>query len=234
MPAAPADATPHHLASRFDLTIEQVAIAGRTFPILAVRDTNTLLDAIDPATFAVDERLPFWAELWPSSIALARMCLQELPLHGRRVLELGCGLGLAGIAAASAGASVTMTDYEEDALTFARWNFERNGTGSMKPTCVRHLDWRSPGDPGQFDVVIGSDIIYDRQHAGPLLELLERVLVPDGLAILTDPGREAGRDFLAAAGRRGFEIAMSETSVEWRGRTQVIVCSTLRRPGDRR
>src|SRR5512135_806792 len=90
LPAAPADATPHHLASRFDLSIEQVNIAGDTMSILAVRDTNKLLDAIDPVTFAVDERLPFWAELWPSSIALARLCVQELPLRGRRVLELGC------------------------------------------------------------------------------------------------------------------------------------------------
>ena len=224
---------PSELASRFDLVVERIPVAGRTLSILAVRDTNKLLDAIDPATFALDERLPFWAELWPSSIALARFCLERCPVAGRTVLELGCGLGVAGIAAALAGASVTMTDYEEDALAFARWNVSQNPGDGIPggSVSIRHLDWREPGSPGVFDLIIGSDIIYDRRHSGPLLDLFDRHLAPDGTAVLTDPGREAGREFIESARRRGFTVASTGWMVDWRARTHHGVCLEVRRDG---
>ena len=114
------------IGKRYDTRTETVTVGNRTLSIQSVRDTNALLDAIDPATFMEDERLPYWAELWPSAIALARWVSRYPGLEGKRVLELGCGLGLSGIAAAAAGARVTMTDYDEDALLFARFNAALN------------------------------------------------------------------------------------------------------------
>ena len=84
-----------------------------------VRQPEKLLDDISVDEFARDERLPYWAELWTSSIVMGEHILQDPSFRGAALLELGCGVGLAGIAAARAGAQVTMTDYDDDALLFA-------------------------------------------------------------------------------------------------------------------
>jgi SAM-dependent methyltransferase len=114
------------LSSRYDVVDEYLTIGTCAFSILRVRDTNALLKEVSHETFSLDERLPYWAELWPSSIELARYCLKERGVCSRRILEIGCGLGLAGVAAARAGAHVIFTDYEPDALKFARYNALKN------------------------------------------------------------------------------------------------------------
>lgn len=219
------------ITGRYETKTEIVTIGNQIFSLLAVRDTNILLDAIDPAQFAEDERLPYWADLWPSSIELARVCLFSLPLSGVRVLELGCGLGLSGIAAARAGARVTLTDYEEDALLFAQWNAMANLDSDVCGSRVtyRHLDWRTPDSSEQYDVVIGSDIVYERRNTESLLRLLSELLSPDGYVVCTDPGRETGREFAAEASRYGFAVKTTEATVQWRDRQQRIVRCFLRR-----
>lgn len=221
------------IAVRYATTVDQIAVGTHTLSLRAVRDTNALLDAIDPATFTEDERLPYWADLWPSSIELARSCLSDFRLANKRVLELGCGLGLAGIAAALSGALVTMTDYEPDALMFARWNALANldpETFHSRVT-LRQLDWRKGAGTELFDVVIGSDIVYEQRNLDPLLTMLTNVLAPVGYGVFTDPGRRTGREFVSEATRRGFIVETAETHVPWRGRQQMIVRYVLRRPG---
>jgi len=219
------------LSARYDLTTCLLPVGGRTLSLLVVRDTNKLLDAIDPAVFARDERLPYWAEIWPSSIELARYCLEDLALDGRSVLELGCGLGVSGIAAAMAGAQVTLSDYEEDALAFARWNVLKNLRREEQRARVRFqlLDWRAPGTPGRFDLVLGSDIIYERSLAGDLLRLLDSTLRPGGVAVLTDPDREPGREFISRALAGGFGLDVGRTSVVSGMRQRTITRVLLRR-----
>jgi len=221
------------ITARFEVRTEAVSIDGRIFPILTVRDTNVLLNAIDPADFGIDERLPYWAELWPSSIELARYCLQSRPYRGMRVLELGCGVGLAGIAAAVSGAVVTMTDFEEDALLFARWNAAVNlQSGAMRRNVrIRHMDWRSPGGAGDFDAVIGSDILYERRSFDPILDVLVGHLTANGCAAFTDPGRRTGVEFGLRAEERGFVVRSERRSLERGGRTQAITTFFLRRKG---
>lgn len=221
------------IASKFDVATETLTIEGYSFSILAVRDTNVLVDAIDPASFAVDERLPYWAELWSSSIELARYCLHASALRGLRVLELGCGLGLAGIAAARSGATVTMTDFESDALLFAQWNAYSN----LEPDSVRrhvrfrHLDWRAPGGAGEFDAVIGSDILYERKHIDPVLDILDKHLAAGGRCIFTDPARSTGEGFKTRAIERGYEVRTEARSLERGGRSQSIVVFFVQRKG---
>jgi predicted nicotinamide N-methyase len=101
-PIAPEDGptTTLRLAGRtFTVVEELVPVPGPTIRITRPRDSEELLDE---EAFASDELLPYWAELWPSCLALARE-VAALDLSGRRVLEVGCGLGLPAIAAALAG-----------------------------------------------------------------------------------------------------------------------------------
>jgi len=221
------------IRERYDVVTEEVDVANRSFSILRVRDTNRLLDRIDPAVFARDERLPYWAELWSSSMALASACLLEFDLRGMRVLELGCGLGLAGIAAARAGATVTMTDYEEDALLFAEYNRLVNlPDPEGEAACEsRLLDWRAPGRTGMYDVVLGADIIYEERNHLPLLTILDRCLLPGGYACLTDPGRRTAPLFKTLALSRGFAVQEHEGCVTHGGKSTSVKRYAVRHDG---
>jgi predicted nicotinamide N-methyase len=146
-------------------------------------------DLFDAAAFERDERLPYWADLWPSAKRLARLCLDE-PARvvggGGTVLELGCGVGLVSLALLARGARPIATDYEEDALRFARWNAERNGLGPLE---ARPLDWREPPSDLRVDRVVGADVLYEKRNALAIASLLARVLAPSGEALLADPRR---------------------------------------------
>ncbi len=213
------------LASRYDIIDEEIKIGVCSFSMLRIRDTNALLEALPPSTFAVDERLPYWAELWPSSVELARHCLEECNLEGKTVLELGCGLGLAGIAAAAAGAHVTFTDYEPDALLFARYNALRNlpQTALQSRTEFRLLDWRSDEQLEPVDMIIGADIVYERRNFLPILKLIRRVVKHDGCALFTDPDRTTGMSFFAHAEREGFGVSMTSREVPGANRARTIL-----------
>jgi predicted nicotinamide N-methyase len=140
---------------------------------------------------------PYWSVLWRSGVALARE-LDGAALHGLRVVELGCGLGVPSIAAARAGADVLATDGDVDALGLVSRNAEANDV--RLETAI--VDWGDPDElveRGPFDLVLGSDILYERPSVALLLNLLPR-LAPE--AWVADPGRPAAGAFLEHAERR--------------------------------
>ena len=218
------------IRARYHVAEELVALGSRSLRMLKIEDTSRLLDAIGPDEFAVDERLPYWAELWPSSRQLALFCLNETPLGGKTVLELGCGLGLAGIAAAAAGAHVVFTDYEPDALRFARLNAWANLPPDVytSETEFRLLDWRSPGLIHPVDLVIGADIAYERPHFIPLLNIVHMSLKSDGVAVFADPDRSTGMAFFALAEQQGFKVTLWPRQLNDRGKEKTIVLGILR------
>jgi predicted nicotinamide N-methyase len=150
---------------------------------------------IDEAAFDEEEFLPYWAELWPSGLALARH-VAGLELAGRKVLELGCGLGLPSLAAALRGADVLATDWADDAIELLRRNAERNGA----PVRVARVRWSEP-EPllraAPWDIVLGADLLYEERNAEQLAALLPRL---GGEALLAEPGRPYAKDFLARFG----------------------------------
>ncbi|HEX2085788.1 MAG TPA: 50S ribosomal protein L11 methyltransferase [Solirubrobacteraceae bacterium] len=180
-----------------DLVEEIVPLRDRELAVLRPRDSEAL---IDEEAFARDERMPYWAELWPSGIALARMVAAR-SLRGRRVVELGCGgLALPSIAAALAGARVLATDWEEEALALARRNAERNGAEIETATCA----WERPEglvDRGPWDLVLAADVLYERRHVAPLAALLPRLVAERGEVWLADPNRPPMGEFLDTVGR---------------------------------
>ncbi len=173
------------LSQRFTLAEETIQLEDRAFVLVKPANADHLISEAD---YVMDERLPYWADLWPSSRILAAALLREAGA-GRTLLELGCGLGLPTTAACAAGFSVTATDYYEDSLHVARANAARN-TG-IEPQ-VRMLNWREwPDDVGLFDVVVAADVVYEREYAVLVAQCIARALKPDGVAIIADPGRVA-------------------------------------------
>src|SRR3954447_1324049 len=120
-----------------DLVEEAVQLpGGDELSVLRPRDSEALLDE---HAFEDDEFLPYWAELWPSGVALAR-AIAARALRGARVLELGCGLGLPSLAAALGGGRVLATDWSPAALDLLADNAERNDAG-LETELVR---WEEP------------------------------------------------------------------------------------------
>jgi predicted nicotinamide N-methyase len=177
------------MQSRVELIEDRVALAERELTILHPRRPDEL---IDEAAFMRDEFLPYWAELWPSGVALAR-AVERFVRPGMRVVELGCGLGVPSIAAALAGAEVLATDWSPDALEFVRANAHRNG--ARIDTAL--VSWTEPDSfRGFWDVALAADVLYENRNVEPLLALLPQ-LTPE--VLLAEPGRPASRTFLDAA-----------------------------------
>lgn len=212
------------LASRYDVATLRLTVGAEIFDILHVRDTNKLLDLVSPEVFSEDERLPYWADIWTSSLDLAGWLLEGQGTAGQSVLELGSGVGLSGIVAARAGARVMLTDYETDALVFARYNALMNLSADTFRNCIRCLpmDWRAPDLTERFDVIIGADIVYERRNFLPVLSLLQTHLLPGGRALLTEPDRAVGQAFLAAAREFPFAVRQGYSTVNRDGRTYRI------------
>lgn len=161
-------------------------------------------DLLDEAEFARDERIPYWAELWPSARALARH-LMEAPLPRGRVLELGCGLALPSLALLGRGVDVLATDYYGDALLFARANARRNGLPDL---ATSWLDWRTPpADLGRFATVVAADVLYEERNLAPLGAALAALLADGGEALLADPDRRHLPAFVAAMRAAGWQVS---------------------------
>jgi predicted nicotinamide N-methyase len=180
------------LSRRFRVVETRVEINNRALAILHPASAE---DLIDEKEFEQDERLPYWAELWPSARVLGGWML-PMAGDGRSLLELGCGTGLVATCAALAGFSVVVSDYYKDALRFAQVNAWRNG--ALVPDGLI-LDWRnlSP-DCGRYDVVVASDVLYERPYGGFVARALDATLADDGVAWVADPGRVARDAFVRA------------------------------------
>jgi ETFB lysine methyltransferase len=199
------------IETSYDTVLQVIPFTGLTIELLRVADVDTLLDRLPKVQFRSDERLPYWADLWPSCLALAQYLWQMVDLHGLEVLYLGCGLGLAGVVACRKGATVTFTDYEADALAFTRYNALRN---DCQGGGVRYLDWHAPTLNHTYALLIASDIFYERANFPPLLHLLQAALAPDGHFILAEPNRPIARDFFRMLRDHGFQYERSTAQIE--------------------
>ena len=193
------------LARRFHVVSTAVVLGNRRFEVLRPRSAEELISEAD---FAVDERLPYWAEIWPSAVVLARQILEE-PGASRTLLELGCGVGVVALAAIAAGYDVLATDYYADALRFTRANVWRVHRREIRTAL---FDWRAwPAGVGSFDRVVAADVLYERPHAEHVSAVIARSLAPSGEAWIADPGRVAAPAFLDACARSDVRLTQSET-----------------------
>jgi predicted nicotinamide N-methyase len=157
------------------------------------------------------ELCPFFGKLWPSARALGRYLAQlgGPVLGGKTVLEAGCGLALPSMVAARLGASVTATDFHPDVEAFLQENLALNAMRG-----VRYVDANWQDDTtslGRYDVVVGSDVLYDRAHVRTLAHFLLRHTAEGGRIVITDPGRAYLQDFASCMEQLNFS---SELRVE--------------------
>ena len=194
------------------LSVERctVNLAGLTFRLAGLKDAADLLDLPDFAQRFVEEDLaPYGIELWPAAVMLADHVLRGEHGQGRTAIELGCGLGLVSLAAASRGWQVLATDLDPVALRFAEYNAAANG---IEIAGFELLDWHTPPDGKRYDRILAADVLYQLVDHAPLLRCLDRLLADDGVALVADPHRGVADRFESMAVEHGFDVQLIATT----------------------
>ena len=216
-------ATPPEAIS--DLVLETVFVGDYTFILERPRGIDHLWDhpAVRSA-YAADEYIPYWSELWPAGRMLAKAIVREDWLPYERLfgtplpaLEIGCGLGLAGIAALAKGMRVTFTDIDVTAAELAGANAKRNGFTDFTTAAV---DARSVPPGLKVPILFASDVLYEPRLIQPVVTFVKRVLLPGGVCLVGDADRISARPFHREVYDAGLAITATPTRVSEPGGTR--------------
>jgi predicted nicotinamide N-methyase len=181
--------------------------AGRDFTLRALSDLHQYSDPAGDAERAgiSSANWCLFGQPWPAGLVLAE-AVAAMDLSGLRILEIGCGLALPSLVMQHLGADITASDWHPLAEEFLQRNAALNGL--PMPRFV-HFDWAaSPEDFGDFDLIVGADVLYERGHAASLLGVVGRHGTDAGQVLIADPGRGNSGGF--ATGMRGLGYEMTE------------------------
>ena len=194
----------------FRAVLTRVAIGGDAIALWQVADLERHVDRA--ALLAGDDPAepPYWAHLWSGARVLASL----LPPSAGRVLDLGCGLGLAGLVAARRGARVVFVDREARALAFVRASA---ATNALEPIGTVAADFVALPLGARFDVVLAAEVLYDRGAFAPLAATIARHLAPGGSALIADAQRIDTRAFYDEASAAGLGARITEHRVREEG-----------------
>ena len=192
------------LSRRFALQYHDLDLGNRTIAFYQVGDVDAVIHRIASESADPDRDTPYWAELWPASRALALYLLQEVDFDERYCLELGCGLGLAGVAAGLKGARVCFSDRDPEALRMAELNWIVNFHNLPD---VLLLDWRDAQPvPEGIEVILAADVAYEPHSFRSFIGLCSRMLAPEGVIYLSEPNRTVADPFFQAFREGGFQL----------------------------
>jgi predicted nicotinamide N-methyase len=174
-----------------------------------IRALSDLQQFADPQLLAdhVGISSALWSlfgQVWPAGRVLAE-AMSSHDIVGKRILELGCGLGLSSLVLQQRQANITASDHHPLAESFLRHNAAQNQLLAIEYCDLR---WEVPhATLGRFDLIIGSDILYESGHADLLAAMVLRHALPDAEVLITDPGRGNSAPFTRALARQGFSVA---------------------------
>lgn len=182
---------------------KELTAGGHKFRIIRPAAPDALLDT--PETLAAHESygyMPYWGYLWPAAFDMCTALAAANFPKGLSTLEIGAGIGLAGLGALAQGLDVVFSDYDRTSVRLAITNAVLNGFPDARGV---YLDWNHPPDR-QFPLVLGCEVIYEQGNHGPILDVLDRMLAPDGECWLADPRRHTADKFVSLASARGWNL----------------------------
>jgi len=213
----------NNIREKYSLTFDSLKVSGNTVRILKVADLEEFLDGKDP--LADVSEFPFWIRLWDAAMILSYVLGAQTETKGKRLLELGAGLGAPGLAAAAAGFDVTLSDYEDIIMDFQKVSAAASGLTNVE---FSHLDWLTPPEIEPFDVLAGAEILFRDEFFEPLLNIFKTCLKPDGLIYLAhDSKRQSLGKFLKIA-QADFDISLKEQSFIRDGQKVTVIVNSLR------
>ncbi len=192
--------------SRIPLETLAIPIGNQRWRITCVTDQDALLESVTEV-----EHVPYGFLLWESAVALATWLHHQPTLvRGKRVLELGAGVGLAGMIARHLGAQVWQTDHRADVLALAAHNARQNQVPVPQQFTA---DWRNWQRAETYDLILGADILYERAMHEHLALIFQRNLAPAGLLVLSDPSRPQALDLIAALEDEAWQVAIEMQTI---------------------
>jgi len=211
---------------RYQTKTETLHIGPLQIPFTRIADPDVVLDQVAAEEDRREKKsgqrldgeelhLPYWAELWESGLGIGKQLINSPQLvRDKDVLDLGCGMGLAGTVAAALGANVLFADLEPDSLLFATLN----SLPWREKIRTRRLNWQKDHLDERFDLILGADILYEKQQWNFLEPFWHQHIKNHGSVLLGEPGRQTGDLFLEWMRSKSWRIEKSEQSVPTRPR----------------
>ncbi|QDU81532.1 Putative methyltransferase [Polystyrenella longa] len=186
---------------------DHIEAGDRHFELTRPAEPDLLLD--DPDVLRENETevyVPYWALLWPASIRMTEIFRQGDWETGALCLEMGCGIGLVGLAALAEGLHVTFSDYRKEAVQLACWNAEQAGYQRDQSFTGITINWNDPPTDIQYEHIFGCEIVYETDFHEPILLALDRLLAPTGRCWFADSGRINSEKFFELAQANGWRV----------------------------
>ena len=196
----------------YQLKTESLAVGGMPTLIRSLLDRQQFADPLGAALALgiSSASWPLFGLVWPSALVLAAH-MQAIPLGARQVLEVGCGLALASLVVHRRSGFVTASDRHPLTETFLRENLRLN---DMAPLRYRHGDWAAPNPLlGRFDLIVGSDVLYERGQPDQLCAFIERHAEASVEVVIVDPDRGNRAAFDRGMQSLGFTHSQRRVSV---------------------
>ncbi len=157
----------------------------------------------------------YWNRVWASEVALSEFLIQEFypdSLKGKKIVELGCGTGLAGLVSGKLGGVPTFSDKVPMVMESIQ---EACRLNRIKDFSTLILDWAKPkGLTQQYDIVLGSEIFYDDTFLEDICRLLNQIMPVGGTGFFCDPNR-LGLEAVDSSFAQNFTLTTRELEVEW-------------------
>ena len=177
---------------RYETETKDLTIKDKNFRFFVARSLESFVDPED-----IFNDFPLWIKIWEASIILADYIAGLQVEPEKRFLEIGCGVGLVGIVASAFGHHVTATEYNSDALNFARANALLNKASNIE---IKEMNWNKPQLKDSFDTIIGSEIIYKESDFPSISNLFRTYLKDGGEIILAERIRKTSMEFMRQMG----------------------------------
>ncbi len=197
----------------YDTRIINVHVGGQTYALRVLSDHQQFADpdghgqrmGISSAQWSL------FGQLWPAGRLLAQ-AMHRIDIQGKRILELGCGIGLASLVLQRRGADVVASDVHPLAESFLAYNAAFN---QLPAVHYRQMRWDRPLPTlGDFDMIVASDVLYERDHATLLASVVERHARPSAEVVVTDPGRGNSAPFTRMLATQGFEVTRERCAMD--------------------
>jgi predicted nicotinamide N-methyase len=181
MPKSDLDELLKDIEKDYKTEIVPITISERTLRCLRLSDLDEIiLDQLGTDGLNGAE-LPYWGKIWEASILLAAYLIAQPVVPGRRILEIGTGLGVSGLFAAACGHDVTLSDHKEEIIRFIRANTLLNKLNNVP---IINVDWTKPASNQLYDWIVGSEVVYHRSTYDSLLQFFQQALKPNGTIFL--------------------------------------------------
>ena len=214
----------NNLKERYSLHFESLNIKKTCLRILKISDIEELLDGADP--FSDVGSFPFWARLWESSIVLAHILVDAPERQGGNLLELGAGLGVAGLAASAAGFDVTLTDNQEIIFDFQKISAAASAIEGVEHRC---FDIFNPPETTSFSVIAGAELLFKEEYIDPLLNICKKYLKKDGTVYLANDARRKCLPLFLKKAEADFAIGTRKQTIRKNNVTVDVLVNRLKR-----